>query len=79
MIEVSTRGLGTMINSVNLMNYGKFCRKKTGYGAGASPGPGGACQVCRGRGPAGAGAFTVSRGEGPRRGKPRAPEDTGQN
>ena len=70
-----------------------FATKKNGYGAGASPGPGGACQVCRGRGPAGggaprlsrgggpagAGAFTVSRGEGPRRGKPRAPEDTAKN
>ena len=66
-----------------------FAKKNTGYGAGTSPGPGGACQVCQGReparggaprlsrggGPAGSGAFTVSRGEGPRRGKPRAPED----
>ena len=44
---------------------------------GRGPGPGGAPRFSRGGGPAGAGAFKVSRGEGPRRGKPRAPEDTG--
>ena len=44
---------------------------------GRGPGPGGAPRFSRGGGPAGAGAFKVSRGEGPRRGKPRAPADTG--
>ena len=64
-----------------------YVEKKTSeYGAGAAwacPGPGGDCQVGRGRGPKiqpgwrprrGRG-LKVSRGERPRRGKPRAPAD----
>ena len=75
-----------MIYSVKLMNYGRFCKKKTsGYGAGAAgarPRPRRGPKIQPGQGPlksARAAAFKVSRGEGPRRGKPRAPEDTGKN